>query len=133
LKQLADSLGLRDRILFPGPVRSDAMAGLAARHSFFLLLSRYEGMAMAVVEAMQFGLVPVVTPVGQIASYVDDGKNGIFVDPEDLERTADRLDKLLSDPERFVAMSKAAAVTWESHPTYAEDICRATLALEQDG
>lgn len=52
---------------------------LAKNCSFFLQLSDYEGMAMSVVEAMQLGLVPVVTPVGAIPEYVTDKENGFIV------------------------------------------------------
>ena len=34
---------------------------------------------MSVVEAMQIGLVPIVTPVGEIARYCVDGKNAVWV------------------------------------------------------
>src|SRR5690606_10061657 len=51
--------------------------------TFFLMTSRKEGMAIAVVEAMQLGLIPVVTPVGEIANYCKAGTNAILVDDDD--------------------------------------------------
>ncbi len=35
-------------------------------------------MAISVIEAMQAGLVPIVTPVGEITGYCSDGVNSVF-------------------------------------------------------
>ena len=40
-----------------------------ANASFYLQTSKFEGFAMSVVESMMMGLVPVVTPVGEIGRY----------------------------------------------------------------
>lgn len=43
-------------------------------------------MAIAVTEAMQLGLVPIVTDVGEIAHYCKDGKNSIYYDNNVLDK-----------------------------------------------
>jgi glycosyltransferase involved in cell wall biosynthesis len=129
LASLAKSLALTERVQFAGLAAPEEIPKLASNGAFFLQLSRYEGMAMAVVEAMQLGLVPVVTPVGQIPSYVRDNANGILVDPEQLDCAADRLQEVLADPDAFRALSTAAAAQWNSHPLYADEFCAAASDL----
>lgn len=129
LKKLVSELGLEERIRFQGPLRAEEIPGVASRNSFFLQLSRYEGMAMAVVEGMQLGLVPVVTAVGQMGTYVRPDETGIIVDPQRLPATAEQLECLLADPQGFAALASAAASVWNSHPLFADDFCDAACAL----
>ncbi len=132
LVQLAARLGVSDRIRFGGPVANDELSKISQGYGFFLQLSRYEGMGMAVVEAMQLGLVPIVTAVGEIARYVADGVNGIIVDPDDMASAVQRIDDLLGSPDRFVKMSRQAAETWIGAPLHHEDVCKAAMELLAD-
>lgn len=129
LKALAAELGIGDRIAFHGPAEHEALPGIARGQSFFLQLSRFEGMGMSVVEAMQLGLVPVVTPVGEIPRYVSDGGNGVLVDPKNLAAAAGRAMALIGDARAYAAMRQAAIDRWSGTPLYREDAARAARAL----
>ena len=131
LRRQSESLGLSGRVSFPGSFNPSRLAEVARGHSFYLGLSRLEGFGMSVVEAMQLGLVPVATPVGEIARYVRDGENGLLVEAENLSAAADRIAKLLHSPTEFRRMSLAASDTWRGAPLYAEDFCAAALAMER--
>lgn len=112
-------LGLEKAVLLAG-ARDHADLFAEARHaSFYLQTSREEGMAMSVIEAMSLGLVPVVTPVGEIGRYCLDGINAILVDRN--EHAAHAVLTLLDDPALYAAMSHAARAKWEDQPLYAED------------
>lgn len=120
-------LGLTDAVQFLGPADLSQIARHAATASFFVQTSWAEGMGMAVVEAMQMGLVPVVTPVGEIGTYVNDGRNGIwFTDPG---ATADRVAQVLTDPGAYRALSDAAAGTWQGRPLYRDQFLGACAEL----
>ena len=94
--------------------------------SFFIQLSTHEGMAMAVVEAMQMGLVPVVTPVGEVARYCRHMENAIIFDnPE--QALAD-IETVLADPALFARLSAAAIDHWAQAPLYDEDFMAAADA-----
>lgn len=129
LETQARGLGISNRVRFHGPLNRTQLPLVAAHASFFLLPSRLEGMAMACVEAMQLGLVPVVTPVGEMAHYVIHGETGILVDPEQIGHSAADIVALLAAPDRFIAMRRAAIARWASAPLYADDICAAANAL----
>jgi glycosyltransferase involved in cell wall biosynthesis len=116
-------LGLSDAVRFLGPADLSEIARHAASASFFVQTSRFEGMGMAVVEAMQLGLVPVVTPVGEIGTYVEDGRNGIwFTDPQ---AACERIGQLLAEPAAYRALSQAAADTWRGRPLYGDEFIAA--------
>ena len=87
-------------------------------------------MALSVVEAMQLGLVPVVTPVGEIASYTQDGISAIWVGPNeegDTAAAAAILD-LLDRPNKWREMRRAALSSWVDRALYADDVL---LAAEE--
>lgn len=129
LRRQAAALEITDRVRFPGPIDRAELPRLAADVSFFLMPSQLEGMAMACVEAMQLGLVPVVTPAGEMASYVVPGETGLLIDPDRLEATVDEIAALLAAPDRFAALQRAAIESWRSAPLYADEFCAAALAL----
>lgn len=129
LTALAQDLGIADRVRFPGPVSRARLPAIAAGASFFLQLSRSEGMCMAAVEAMQLGLVPVATAVGQMKHYVIPGGTGIIADPDRLDVAARDVAALLADPAAWRARSLAAMRYWHDAPLYADDVCRAATAL----
>ncbi len=127
LERQATELGLGDRIAFEGPAGRDRIERAAAEACFFLQLSDHEGMAMGVVEALQLGLVPVVTPVGQMARYCRDGVNAIIY--EDDRATVQRIESLLADPAAFARASTAAIATFADSPTYSEDVAAAARTI----
>jgi glycosyltransferase involved in cell wall biosynthesis len=95
--------------------------------TFFLMTSSQEGMAVAVVEAMQLGLIPVVTPVGEIANYCADGINAIIVRDDD--QAAASVLKVLEDATLRGRLSAAAQAHWDNVPDYSTDFGNAYLSL----
>lgn len=123
LLEQAGRLGLFGSVEFHGPMSRPQIVQLAAEHSFYLQTSIMEGMAMSVVEAMQLGLVPVVTPVGEIANYCTDSVSAVFV--TDIQQTAHRLRELLENPEAFSRMASAAQTVWQGRRLYRDDVLAA--------
>lgn len=122
--------GLERAVTLTGPLPRERIATLAAHASFYLQTSRYEGMAMSVMEAMQMGLVPVVTPVGEIARYTRDGHSAIWIAPDDgglddAQAVAERIGALLDDPNAWRAMHLSALAALGDQPLYAQDVMAA--------
>jgi glycosyltransferase involved in cell wall biosynthesis len=130
LFSLICSLGLENHVHFMGPARPSAFRVITQANSFFLQLSRVEGMAMSVVEAMQFGLVPVVTPVGEIAEYCRSGENALVVeDPDNPAAAINDVIGLLGDEIRYRQHQCAAQEHWSRARLYRDDVCRAAENL----
>jgi len=123
LKARAKQLGIAESVSFTGAKSQADIHTIASSASFYLQTSIHEGMAMSVVEAMQIGLVPIVTPVGEIAQYCVDGKNALLV--QENATAVDAVLGLLSDVDRYKRMSKAAAETWQAKPLYRDDFLAA--------
>jgi glycosyltransferase involved in cell wall biosynthesis len=85
-------LKIEDRVTLLG-YRNDVEAVLR-RARLFALVSEWEGVPFAMIEAMSTGLVPIVTDVGTIADWIRHERNGHIVpvgDPRALSRSIERL------------------------------------------
>jgi glycosyltransferase involved in cell wall biosynthesis len=128
LEALCHELGIAPAVHFLGPMTHAEIRAEAASHSFYLQTSVLEGMAMSVVEAMQLGLVPVVTPVGEIARYCRDGENAVLVTDDDAA-VVRRVEHLLTHPDEYARLSATAAAAWQSAPLYRDDFLAACEEL----
>lgn len=75
-----DELSLQKVVAFKGEINPQQKYQLFEKYHFLIQMSVYEGMAMSVAEAMQYGLPCIVTPVGEIPNYAKDMQSAIFVD-----------------------------------------------------
>ena len=123
LRRQVRELNLTDIVTFHGPADHAELRHVVGGHSFYLQMSEAEGMSMSTVEAMQFGLVPVVTPVGEIAAYVVPQTSGIWV--RDQDRAIEEVSALIIDDDQFHRMAEAAAQVWADRALYREDFISA--------
>jgi glycosyltransferase involved in cell wall biosynthesis len=124
LRARAAELGLTGCVDWQPEMPFASIETQVAKAAFFVQLSDFEGMAMSVVEAMQMGLVPVVSPVGEIERYAEDGVNAILY-RGDIGELADRVVALLADPLRWRALHQAAIATWQATPGFADSFSAA--------
>jgi glycosyltransferase involved in cell wall biosynthesis len=91
--------GLGEHVCVLGWLDSEAKAQSLRQASLLLLPSYGEGQAVAVLEALAYGLPVVATPVGGIPDAISDGVNGYLIQPGDVEALAARIISLLKDPQ----------------------------------
>jgi glycosyltransferase involved in cell wall biosynthesis len=92
---------------------------LLSAAQFFVLPSPSEGLPNAVLEAMAAGLPAIAFRVGGIPEIIDDGKNGVLVEPGDVPGLARAIERVAGDwqwRERAgtKAHRRARAFSWES-------------------
>jgi len=63
----------------------------------FCFFSNYEGLPLALIEAMAAGLPIIANPVGGISEAVNDGLNGFLVNRHDLPSIMTKLQRLVDD------------------------------------
>jgi len=93
------TLVLGDDFHYGGIVSGPEKIKALSAADIFLLPSRFEGLSLALLEAMAAGCVPVVSDRGSIPSVVEDGRNGFLIDPGDITQIVGRLKFLLSEGE----------------------------------
>jgi glycosyltransferase involved in cell wall biosynthesis len=110
VQQLAAQLEISDRLSCPGWLGPDRKSAALASSLIFLLPSYHEGMPMAVLEAMSWGLPVIATPVGGIPQVIDHEVSGLLVAAGDIEGLARQIERLLADTalrERLGANARA--------------------------
>lgn len=105
LRSIAADKGLSEHVRFLGS-RADVPELLPA-FDVFVLGSRFEGLPIALLEAMAAEVVCVATSVGGIPEAIESGRNGYLVPPGQPDALADAVAEVLLDPALRHAMAVA--------------------------
>src|SRR6185295_4477913 len=86
-----------DRVIVPGWLDTPDRNRLLVKSDVFALVSRAEGVPMALLEAMANGIPSLTTPVGGIPDVFEDGVHGVLVQPGNVEEIRAGLARLITD------------------------------------
>ncbi|MEQ8268829.1 MAG: glycosyltransferase [Parvibaculum sp.] len=107
LKALATDLGVASRVDFTG--RLDDVAPALRAADFYLSTSFSEGMSNSLLEAMSYGVVPIVSRVSGVEDMVTEGGSGFLFEAGDIEGFKAALTRALAlDDPGYAGMSRAA-------------------------
>lgn len=102
----ATALGVRDHVHFLG--NRDDVPTLLAAADLFVLPSLWEGLSMALLEAMATGLPIVASAVSGTVQAITPEVEGLLVPPGDVPALQAALAALLAEPERAQQLGAAA-------------------------
>ena len=86
---------------------------------------------MALLEAMGYGRACIATRVGGVPQVVDDGRDGILVDPLDYEKIGGAIVSLLENREVTEEIGKAARLKVRGDFAPAKNIERLSMLYEK--
>lgn len=113
LEERARALGLLASVRFVG-LQTDVASYYAAM-DVYLMSSDFEGLPLALLEAMAAERPAVAPRVGGIPEAIVDGRTGILVQPGDVAGLATATAALLADAGRRRSMGRAARARVEQH------------------
>ena len=117
------NLGLKNNIYIYDYMNFNEIKKYAAKSSFFIQLSSFEGMAMSVSESMQLGLIPIVTKVGEIKIYCKNLHNSlIFKENED--EVIKSIFELISSETYYERIRENSINTWYKTSIYKNDLIK---------
>ena len=118
LEQLAQRLGVGNRVEFVGPLPHERALEELARCHVHAMPSSHEPFGVAHIEAMAAGLVAIGGAGTGAQDIADAGEGIVLVPPGDDTALAREIDRLCADPEERGRLSDAARATVAEHFTW---------------
>ncbi len=108
LIEQATALDIQDRVVFVGD-RGDVRDWIAAM-DIFVHPTHFEGLPLAVLEAMVMCKPVITSPIDGLRSLITSGVNGWLVPPGDPDALAETISHVIAHPEDAARVAQAGAV-----------------------
>jgi glycosyltransferase involved in cell wall biosynthesis len=112
LEKLIAKLNLNNCVKMPGE-RKDAIYFLKGS-DVFILTSKYEGLSIAMIEAMSHGLPVIASDAPGITRYINHGLNGLLFEVGEYRALAQHTVTLAKDKQLREKLSHGARKTFEN-------------------
>lgn len=115
LEDLVSQLGLTQKVKFLGSQDRIGVKKLLRQCTLLVLPSRAEPFGIAILEAFSSMKPVVASAVGGIPEIIEDGRNGILVEPENPQALCDAISKVWTDPVLAEQLGHAGYETVRKH------------------
>lgn len=112
LKEYTRTNGLQKYVEFLGWVTKEQKPELLKKSDVLVLPSYNEGLPIAILEAMSYGLPIISTNVGSIAEAVKEKENGFLIEPGDVDSLAHAMIQLTNN-----------SILWKKESRASRNIC----------
>ena len=97
MRELTKTLGIENRMIFTG---FQHQVGIFLKSfDIFVISSKKEGLGTTVLDAQATGLPVIGTAAGGIPEMIENETNGLLVEPQDPEKLASAISRLIEEPE----------------------------------
>lgn len=110
-REIVEKLNLTEQITLVGLINAEQRDSLLATADIFVLPTYNEGLPLALMEAMGWGLPVITTPVSGIPDIVKSGKNGLLVNPGDSQQLSEAMQLLIENEDLRLLLGKSARQT----------------------
>lgn len=129
LEHRAGSLVARGLVTFAGHQNGEGLLSQLAAQHVFLLTSEFEGLSIAMLEAMSRGCVPVVSRLASQSIVIREGENGLAADIGDIDGFVCHLERLAHDRPLVARLASRAFATIAEDGYRVQDMVANYLAL----
>jgi glycogen(starch) synthase len=113
LKQLAATLGIDDKVDFPGPVPPQDVYRVMNTATMLLLPSRFEGLPLVALQAAKMQRPMISSAVDGLPELIVDQESGLVLKDNNEVELAKAILALVQNPRAAIAMGKAVAQRFE--------------------
>ena len=107
-RRKAEELGVSQWVDFPGGIPKTDVPNWLQKKDIFINTTNVDNTPVSVIEAMASGLCVVSTNVGGLPYLLDDGYDALLVPPDNPEKMADAIRKILTQPDLAARLSANA-------------------------
>lgn len=93
----------KQHVLLYGYIKEEEMKKFWKKLDVFISLSSYEGLSIAMLEAMSYGVVPIVTEVSGTKEFIIEGETGEIYEFGQIARLVDKLEEFDKNRSRLGA------------------------------
>lgn len=104
-QEMIRKLGIEKTVSYIGWVTGEEKKDMLKKCSTFVLPSYHEGMPMALLEAMSYGDAVISTTVGGIPKVIQNGYNGLLIEPGDIKGLTDAIIRVLTNDKPFLGQN----------------------------
>ncbi|WP_242840765.1 glycosyltransferase family 4 protein [Butyrivibrio proteoclasticus] len=139
IKDSIDERGISSYVLFPGWVRNEEKDKYLRESGIFLLPSYQEGLPMAILDAMAYGLPVISTNVGGIPQLIHQDVSGYIHEPGDAESMGESISRVFEKETFYKELSKnslkiaSEGFGFDVHIGKLEKVYNAILAEKVEG
>jgi glycosyltransferase involved in cell wall biosynthesis len=108
LQNLARELNLDKNVFFVGTVPNEDVPYYLSRADIFCMPSSYEGLPVAILEAMSMGKVVLTSNVSGMIDVIEDSVTGKLIRVDDIDGITDAITELVEDEDNLREMGKKA-------------------------
>ncbi|MEW6386625.1 MAG: glycosyltransferase family 4 protein [Thermodesulfobacteriota bacterium] len=131
IRRQINRLGLAEKVTLRGLLVGEALAACLARSHLLAVPSYMEGLPLAFLEGLGFGLPVIAGAGGGTGEVITHGQEGFLVKPGDTAALTLYLNRFLENREQLAEMSLAAQARYEAHPTW-DQTCAQVRRFLQD-
>ena len=107
-------------ILLKGHLERSELLGILKHSTFLLNPTLTEGMSLAILEAMSYGVIPITTENSGYSNIIINGNNGFIIEPDDYQTIHKIINCVIKDSELMMRLSYNAyitskSLTWEKY------------------
>jgi len=101
IMERVDRLGLKNVFRFHGWVDNKEIHKFYATADIFVLPSQLESYGLVYLESMSYGVPVIAGDSGGVRELIEDGKNGMIIDPHDSLELKEKIQTLINDKELY--------------------------------
>lgn len=114
-KGLIKDNSLDTKVEMPGYLSGFALSNYYKKAGIYCLCSHHEGFPMVVLEAWSYGVPVITTPVGGLPDVIEEGKNVLTFEFDDVDTLAKQLSCLIENENMRKDMSEYSKVFAKGH------------------
>ena len=130
LKVMCEEAGVSDLVFFMGKRSQETLPYYYSAAEAVVVPSHYESFGMVALEAMSCGVPVVASQVGGLAYLVQDGITGFTVPVDEPEELADRLTRIVCNPDLRRELGNQATIVAKEYAW--ENIANRIVSLYKD-